>query len=200
MTFQRFAQKLVSAPGRWLFGLKYTGMENIPSAGAAIVVSNHIHWMDPLLHAFCFKRGFSVMAKKELFKVKPIGWLLRELGAFPVERGHGDRGAINAAVKVLEDGKMLLIFPEGTRSRTGRLDPFKSGTAMFAATTKAMIIPAYIHAPKGIGLFRKTLIEYGKPIMPEELKMTEITSSSCKVATGYIRSRIEQMERAGKAQ
>lgn len=197
MTFQRFAIGLLGGLGKWLFSVKYVGVENIPKQGAVVIASNHINGWDPLLHAFNFKREFRVMAKKELFRFKPFGWLLRKIGAFPVERSRGDRGAVVAAKNALESGKMLLIFPEGTRSKTGKLLPFKSGAALFAVSTGSPIVPAIIHAPEGIGLFHPTVIEYGAPISPAELSPDAVCASPTgvmlKAATGRLRDRMEQM-------
>lgn len=196
MIFQRFAIWLLGWLGRLLFRVQYIGTDNIPKQGAVIVIGNHTNGWDPLLHAFNLKRDFHIMAKKELFRFKPFGWLLRQVGAFPVERGKGDRGAVETAEKVLRDGGMLLMFPEGTRSRTGHLLPFKTGAALFSITTGAPIVPSVIRAPKGIGLFRPTEIEYGEPITAAELVPEyngEITGVLLKAASGRLRARIAAM-------
>ncbi len=200
MSLQRVVIVLLGGLGRWLFQVKYVGAEHIPADGPVIIASNHVNAMDPFLHAFGFKREFKVMAKKELFKFKPLGWLIGKVGGFPVDRGKGDRGAIRAAQQSLQDGGMLLIFPEGTRSKTGKLLPFKSGAAMFALTTQTPVVPALIRAPKGVGLFRPTTIEYGAPISPAVLSPEpeeETSSAEIKAATGRLRVHMEEMQKRG---
>lgn len=198
MTFQRFAIGLLGGLGRWLFRVRYIGTEHIPAQGAVILASNHISAWDPLLHAFRLKRDFRIMAKKELFRFKPFGWLLRKVGAFPVDRGHGDRGAVTAARSVLDGGGMLLIFPEGTRSKTGALLPFKSGAAMLAVSTGTPVVPAIIRAEGHIGLFRPTVIEYGEPVLPAALSPDGSTAGpAIKAASAVLRARMEEMQKRG---
>ena len=193
-------QKLFSRPGRWFFNLRCVGGENVPAEGGVVIASNHIHLTDPIMHAFCLPRTFHTMAKRELFKCKPFGWLLSRLGAFPVNRGHGDRGAVNRAVRIVEQGGPLLIFPEGTRSKTGELGPFKSGTSMISMLSGAPIVPAVIWAPRGVGFRKGVVIEYGKPLCAADLGITEATSASFRALTGELKNRVEEMQAAWQRQ
>ena len=198
MRFLHALQVLFSGLGRWYFKLRCVGRENIPPTGAVIVASNHLHLSDPIMHAFSLPRTFHTMAKMELFRFKPFGWLIRQLGAFPVDRGHGDRGAIKTAAAVLESGEPLLIFSEGTRSRTGELGPFKAGTAMIASLTGAPIVPAVIYAPRGVGFRRGVVIEYGKPLQMTELGVSKVTGEALRAATKELRDKVEEMQTAWK--
>ena len=116
-----------------LFFLKVNGKGNIPKNGGFILCSNHLSNFDPVLIGVAQRRQLFFMAKSELFRNKFFGWLIRKLGAFPVERGAGDGKAINTAEKIINEGKTLGIFIEGTRSKTGELLRPKAGAAMFRA-------------------------------------------------------------------
>lgn len=100
----------------WFF-LKKEGRENIPAEGPAILVCNHIHLMDVACIIAMTKRQVRFMAKKELFDNKLIGWFLTKIGTFPISRGDADISGIRNALKVIKEGGLLCIFPEGTRNR-----------------------------------------------------------------------------------
>ena len=103
----------------------------LPERGC-IVCCNHLSNFDPVLLALTQRRPINYMAKAELFKNPLLGWLIRQLGAFPVQRGAGDGKAIQEAEKVIEEGRLLGIFIEGTRSKTGEFLRPKSGAAIIA--------------------------------------------------------------------
>src|SRR6185437_2424299 len=100
-----------------LIRLRVNGVENVPATGPVIPVSNHLNWTDIPMIGLRLKRLTHFMAKAELFQKPPIKWLVIGLGAFPVRRGEADRQAIKQADEVLKAGQVLVIFPEGTRSR-----------------------------------------------------------------------------------
>ena len=133
---------------RLLFGIvfrtKVIGAENIPAAGAFILAANHVsNWDPPFLGTFS-RRIVNYMGKEELFKNPVMAQICRWLHVFPVKRGAADKTAVKTAVKVLKAGDCLGIFPEGTRSKTGKMGKAESGVSLIAAMTKAMIIPAAI--------------------------------------------------------
>ena len=139
--FYTFARWLVIA----VFGLPYrvrarrTG--NLPADGPAIVVANHKSNIDPVMIGIAFDRPLKYMAKKELFRFAPLGWLVSTLGAFPVDRGAGDRQALEKALEVLAAGGVLLMFPEGTRFRDEEIHDFLPGVGMLAVRSGAPVIP-----------------------------------------------------------
>lgn len=171
--------------------MKVKGKENIPE-GKFVLCSNHLTWLDPVLLALSNKRQVCFMGKAELFKNKIIAAFLKGLGAFPVNRGAGDRSALEKANEVLESGKILGIFIEGTRSKTGELLKPKPGAVMLAYGAKAPILPVCI-TPKGGGqikLFKAVKVTYGKPIYPEELGIEEGKSSEIRNATREVMDKI----------
>ncbi len=145
------------------FPFKIVGRENVPD-GAAVVCANHTHFSDPFYMAFAVpsKYHLCVMAKQELFKIKPLGALLRAVGAFPVNREAADMNAIKTSLQVLKSGKKLGIFPEGTRTHAdGEVSP-KSGAVRLAQKTGAPLIPMYI--PREKKIFRRITVVVGEPV------------------------------------
>lgn len=126
------------------FSLTCEGTEYLPASGPAIVVCNHLNYLDPFIVGVVFPRPLHFMAKSELFEKRWLAWLLRKVYAFPVRRGQSDRQAIRHALKILADGHVLALFPEGTRSRTGELQELQRGAAMLALRSRAPIIPTVI--------------------------------------------------------
>ncbi|MCE5285499.1 MAG: 1-acyl-sn-glycerol-3-phosphate acyltransferase, partial [Pelosinus sp.] len=115
-----------------LFHLKVNGQANIPSQGGVIIASNHVSNWDPPMLGTAMQRPLCALAKEELFKVPVFSFIIRKLNAFPIRRGAADRAAISAALKLLKEGKAVLLFPEGTRSKDGKLGEGKHGVAMLA--------------------------------------------------------------------
>lgn len=133
----------------WIIGpAKVVGLENVPRSGPYLVVANHCSNFDPpaLGWAVGHRTGRVVhfMAKAEMREWPFIGWLGAQAGAFYVRRGAGDRAAQRLAVQVLEAGRPLAIFPEGTRSRDGRLQEGRAGAALLAMRTDARVLPVGI--------------------------------------------------------
>lgn len=151
-----------------LFRTRVYGRENIPAEGAVILAANHASNIDPPLMASLIERPVSYMAKIELFENPIFGAAIRRCHAFPVKRGESDRGAIKAAVTVLKEGRVLGLFPEGTRSKTGELQKAEAGVALIAAMTGAPIVPVAILNSHRIfangGLIPQLRIMYGVPI------------------------------------
>jgi 1-acyl-sn-glycerol-3-phosphate acyltransferase len=154
-----------------LFHLKVKGHENIPSTGGVIIAANHISNWDPPMLGTAMQRHLCAMAKEELFKVPILGYIICKLHAFPVRRGAADRTAISAALKLLKEGKVVLLFPEGTRSKDGKLGEGKPGVALIAAKAGVPIIPAAVIGTNLIGtgkhFFQNVQIQFGKPILSQ---------------------------------
>ncbi len=120
------------------------GRENAPAEGPLIVASNHLNNGDPPVIALAFSRFPTFMAKREMMGWPILGPGFRAFGACPVSRGGADLSAIRAATDIVNEGKMLVMFPEGTRSRTGGLTKGHPGTALIALRTGAPIIPVAV--------------------------------------------------------
>lgn len=150
------------------------GVENadrIPKTGPAVLVSNHVSSMDPVVMGLASARPVSYMAKAELFEVFGFGALLRLLHVFPIRRGAGDRAALRVAGEVLKSGGVLGMFPEGTRQSGGVLGAPQPGAALLAIQSSAVIVPAAIlgtdeyRKPNG-KRFPKVTVRFAEPIYP----------------------------------
>ncbi len=117
------------------------GLDNIPLSGPVIVVINHIALLDPVIVCGSLPRLATPLAKKEAFDLWIIGFLMRIYGTISIRRGEVDIAAIKAALRVLNNGGLILLAPEGTRSPTRQLQPAKEGAMMLALRSGAAIVP-----------------------------------------------------------
>ena len=167
-TFQALAIPIVNVYDHLKYNYHVIGREKVPDGGC-VLVANHTQWADPVLVGTALGNQYPLvaMAKKELFQIKLLGPLISALGAFPVDRGTADIGAIKTSLKAVKEGKKLLIFPEGgTKHKAG--DEAKVGAAMIAARTGAPIVPSYISENKK---FRsKVYVVFGDAYIPEKTK------------------------------
>lgn len=125
-------------------GLKIFGKENIPKKGAFIVAANHASYLDPLLLAASFKRPLYFIARDRLLTSDALGWLVKNANTIPVKLHGPNISALKTSLKVLSEGRILTIFPEGTRSKNRQLKKAKPGIGFFVFKTKAPVLPVYI--------------------------------------------------------
>jgi 1-acyl-sn-glycerol-3-phosphate acyltransferase len=156
---------------RLLFRIEGHGREHVPPAGPALIVANHSSLLDPPLVGGMAPRPVSFMAKAELFRIPLFGRLIRALNARPVRREGGDASALRAALRILQEGGALLVFPEGTRGQEGTLRAPRAGVGMLAVMSGAPVVPAFVRGsgrawPKGRALPRprKIMVTFGPPI------------------------------------
>lgn len=123
--------------------LRATGRQHIPRSGGGLIVANHLSHWDVFMIGFVAPRTLNYVARSTLF-IPVLGTLIKSVGGFPIQReGIGAQG-IKETLKRVKAGGLVVLFPEGTRSRDGELAPLKSGIAMLAAKTKVPVIPASI--------------------------------------------------------
>jgi len=132
------------------FRMARTGREHIPAEGPLILAANHRSFLDPFVIGMMTRRPLHFVAKRELFTHRLTAWFLNSLGAFPIERGNGDEGAMATARAILENGGAVLIFPEGTRIRPGGLGRPRRGVGRLALETGAPVVPIAIHGTEDV--------------------------------------------------
>lgn len=153
--FYKFAWHLLYLFVKILYRLEVKGRENFPQQGPVIAVANHANLMDPILMGIGLgRRQVCFMAKEQLFKIPVLGWIIRRLGVFPVKRGASDREAIRFALRILGEGKVLGMFPEGTRYRDGSIHALRSGAATLAVKSGAVVLPIFIQNSHHIKFLR----------------------------------------------
>ena len=157
-----------------LFRVKIIGRENLKIDGKAIVYANHVAAIDPIFIHCMLDRMPRFMAKQEAFKNPIERWIITKLGAFPVDRDHTDLTAVKTAFRVLSDGGILGIFPEGRRTTDGKMGPFMPGAAMIAVRTNAPMVPIYIS--RRMKPFCRTYFVVGKPYNIRE-KLAEVSDA-----------------------
>jgi glycerol-3-phosphate dehydrogenase (NAD(P)+) len=126
------------------FRMSRMGREHIPAEGPVIIASNHRSFLDPFVIATMARRPMYYVAKKELFRQRWLAWILNALGAFPVDRGAADVESIETAKAILARGDIVLIFPEGTRTRPGSLGRPRRGVGRLALETGAPVVPVAV--------------------------------------------------------
>lgn len=169
---QQPAKAVAGSTVRRLLRMEVLGEEHVPRTGPAVLASNHRSFWDIPVHVVGTPRPVMFMAKRELFKGPVVRWTLRRLGGFEVRREIADVRAIDTALALLERGEMVVLYPEGTRSRTGEMLPFLKGAAWLALLTGAPIIPCGLMGTErrvgGKRPFRRRVrVAFGPPIAVE---------------------------------
>ena len=163
--------------------MKIIGKENLKFEGKMIIYSNHVAAIDPFFIHCMLDRMPRFMAKKEIFQNKLIAWVVTKLGAFPVDRDNADMNSIKTAFRVLNNGEILGIFPEGRRTTDGKRGKFLPVAAMIALRANAPMLPMYIS--RRMKPFCRTYFIVGKPfyatdlIKGEVLKLKEQADKLC---------------------
>jgi 1-acyl-sn-glycerol-3-phosphate acyltransferase len=182
-----------------IWPLRVRGREYVPRTGAAIIVCNHLSLVDPFVVGYASERIVNFMGKEELFRVPVVGFLIRKVGGFPVDRSRRDPAAMRTALQVLRSGELLGMFPEGTRSTTGNMLEFRTGAARLAARTEVPLIPVAVHntnkaMPPG-KLLRpaRIAVRFGEPFELTELYDRNDKGDAMERALATIKERIEAL-------
>jgi len=187
-----------------VFDLKVYGIRNVPRRGGVLIVGNHQSFLDPVLYTVRVPRPASFLAKSELFEGNPhLTRLIRALNAFPVRQGEGDVGAVRETIKRLQEGHVLVMFPEGGRTHDGEVEPLLGGVGLIVrrAGPTVRVVPAAMHgAYEAWSRHRKfprsgrIRVKYGEALELSHLKAAEIV----KVIEGRIRGLFKELkEEAG---
>lgn len=135
---------LVAFFSRLYFRIEFKGVEHVPKSGAMIVAPNHVSYLDPLWVSIPIGRPLRYMTWDRMTRLPLLGPLMLAYGSFPVSLEKGDRAALKASLEQLRAGGGLMVFPEGARTSSGRLEEFKPGVIRLAIETGAPIVPVTI--------------------------------------------------------
>lgn len=171
---------------KWFFIIIYRckayGSQNIPEDTGLIIAPNHSSYFDPPMAGCFMKRDLFFMAKEELFSIPVLGFCIKRTNAFPVKRGKQDMSAFRNAFGLLKNKRALLVFPEGTRSKDGKLGKARPGVGMIACNAQVPVIPVKITNTNKMFKLKKLSIVYGKPLYPpKEYKKDDYLKFSQKV-------------------
>lgn len=182
--FYRAAYWLVLAAFTLLYRVRFFGVRNIPGSGegggGVLIVANHQSHLDPPLIGIAIRhRNMAAIAREGLYRNPVFGAILRGLGTIPIKENEGDAGAMRAAIAQLKAGRVVVIFPEGSRSPDGGMYSFKRGSYLLLARSQVPVIPAAVEGcfdawPRGTRFPRlfgqRCAVAFGEPIPFEELK------------------------------
>ncbi|SFC44594.1 1-acyl-sn-glycerol-3-phosphate acyltransferase [Bacillus sp. OV322] len=188
MNLYKFGKNVVKASLTPIYRVRIIGKENIPKEGGVLICSNHIDNLDPPVVGMTATRDIHFMAKEELFRLPLLKEILPRVNAFPVKRGMSDREALRKGLSLLKEGRVLGLFPEGTRSKNGELGEGLAGAGFFALRSKAAIVPCAIIGP--YKLFGRLKVVYGKPI---DFNKYREQKTSADEATGIIMEEIRKL-------
>ncbi len=188
--FFRVIYTLLAGVVGLIFRIKVVNRHNEPQEGRYVVCANHISATDPIIVCYAFrKHQVHFMAKKELFNIPVFSSFIRMLGAFPIDRGGSDVGAIKNAVSIVESGRVLGVFPQGHRypEQNPRETKTKNGAALIASRAEADIVPVYIWR-KGnrSGAFRRTYVIIGEKIPYASLEYNKEATGEYSRITGIV--------------
>jgi 1-acyl-sn-glycerol-3-phosphate acyltransferase len=172
---------------RFYFGWRVYNAERVPLEGPVILASNHASFLDPPLVGSGLKRGINYLARENLFRFPILGEILRRWQVVPVDREGGGAKGLKAILDRLLAGGAIILFPEGTRTRDGRLQPARSGIGLTVIKSTAPVVPVrvfgtfeaynrHMHVPRPC---QRVLVKYGRPLFFEKLRQE---ASSCSKA------------------
>jgi 1-acyl-sn-glycerol-3-phosphate acyltransferase len=198
----RITQLTIRTLFRLVFRTRFRNTHHIPRSGGALVVSNHISYLDPPVMGIAVApRELSFLAKRELFRNPFFGWLITVYNAIPVNRGQVERSLLARLTDLMRQGGMLIVFPEGTRSKTGELGSAKPGVGMLALQAGVPVVPAYLTGTRTFWqAFLRTgavTVTFDTPISPEELARFPQNEEGYRTASAFFLERIRTIrERA----
>ncbi|MBU2701025.1 1-acyl-sn-glycerol-3-phosphate acyltransferase [Sporomusaceae bacterium BoRhaA] len=170
--FYECLRAIFSAIFSVFFRYRVTGKENLPKQGGYIIAANHLSLWDPPLVATPIPAHLHYMAKQELFQIPVFSAIIRGLGTFPVKRATADRLAIRTAINLLKAGEVVGIFPEGTRSKNGKLQKPEAGLELIASKAGVPVIPVAIMGTNLLfrngNIFPRFEVHFGKAIYPSD--------------------------------
>ena len=166
--------------------------ENVPPTGAVILAANHASYLDPPVAGAGLSRPISYLARDSLFRFPVIGWVFRRWNAVPVARDGGGAAGLKAILDRLHEGGGIILFPEGTRTRDGKLQPARSGVGLTVVKSTAPIVPVRIFGTyeawgrnQTFPRPKKIAVRYGEPMRFEKLRAEAKNCSKARLKEIY---------------
>lgn len=186
----------------WIRRYRAIGAENVPDSGGAFVIANHTSGMDPFLLGYPIRRLRPLgPGKTEIFTNPVFSYVMRKLGIFPLRQGVADANAVRSMVELYRAGRVMMVFPEGGRSRDGALQPFLPDFARLVIKLRARIVPAGMVGardvvPIGHYLPRRNVsvaVAYGEPFELSEYYDRKLTTEDTQEAALLLQQRVVEM-------
>lgn len=159
-----------------LMGVRSEGVEHVPADGGVLLLSNHQSYLDPVLIGIVCPRRLTFLARTSLFRFTPFRWLIESLGAVPIDRDGSGLGGLKETLRRLKAGQAMAIFPEGTRTPDGQVQPLKPGFSALAQRAGVPLLPmaldgAYQMLPRDRAWprFDRVAVVFGAPLTPADL-------------------------------
>lgn len=177
---------------RFYFGCSFYNAERVPEQGPVIIASNHASFLDPPLVGSGLKRAINYLARENLFRFPIVGWVLRRWQSVPVDREGGGAKGLKAILDRLLDGGGIILFPEGTRTRDGKLQPARSGIGLAVIKSTAPVVPVRVFGT--FEAFNRNMrfprphhvtVKYGRPMLFEQLRAEAKTCSKPRLKEIY---------------
>ncbi len=183
-----------------VYRARVRGRENLPVRGGYVLAPSHRSMMDIPFAALLTKRRLRYMGKQSLFDIPVLGWLFSVLGGFPVQRDGTDRKALRESIAMLQDGEILLVYPEGTRQHGTKIEPLQPGAAYLALRAGVPIVPVGIAGTeeilRGHGAkmprFGRVAIVIGEPLRPEPRASGLVPRAEVDALTEQLHEAIQQ--------
>ena len=160
-----------------VFRYRVYGWENVPRTGAVILASNHQSYLDPVFCGVALKRHLVYVARDTLFRYRLFAFLIHSLNAIPIGRDKADIAAMRAIIARLREGAAVCLYPEGTRTRDGRIIPVKPGFGLLCRRARAAVVPVLIDGgfetwPRHKRFLRPgaILVQFGTPLSPAQIE------------------------------
>jgi 1-acyl-sn-glycerol-3-phosphate acyltransferase len=191
----------------WIYWLGYAGWravfrfyfrwhvfnpERVPQAGGVVLASNHASYVDPPLVGAGLERPIAYLARATLFNFAPMAWLLRNWNVVPVDRDGGSGAGLRVILERLHTGSAIILFPEGTRTRDGKLQPARSGIGLIVIKSNEPVVPVRVFGTyeaygrhRRLPLPRRVAVKYGEPMHFERLRAEAKTASKARMKEIY---------------
>ena len=183
------------------YRLRVSGREHVPARGGAVIAANHCSYLDPPVMAGCSNRRIvHFMARDTLFSNPVARWFFPRVGVIALDRTKGDLGALKKAIATLKEGRVIGLFPEGTRSPDGQMREAKGGIGFLIAKGDVPVVPLYISGtfaafPKGADKLRpgRLVARFGPPISPDEIRAAMPAKNDYEAVGALVMSRIRAL-------